>query len=113
MSRIELLGLGAAGSSGGLELRVRQRRLAFRPDGRLLLDLRGTGPQNSLIEMVRSARIEVGSMEHQDELDIQTKLARCGKLDYGEHFTEAEIECRAALALAPNNPILLSAVSLS
>src|SRR5215467_8831698 len=112
ISRIELLGLRVAGWSGAyLELLVHRRGLAFRPDERFLQDLRDTGPQNSLIEAVRVARVEVESAESRDELGIEAKLARCGKLTHDKHFAEAEIECRAALAMAPNNPVLLSAVS--
>jgi tetratricopeptide (TPR) repeat protein len=51
------------------------------------------------------------SAESRDELEIEAKLARCGKLTHDEHFAEAEMECRAALVMAPNSSVLLSAVS--
>jgi hypothetical protein len=84
--------LRPAGWSGYLELRVRQRGLAFRAGDKLLDNLRDAGVQKSLIEAVCLARVG-RLMKRLEEIPASRRNSLdVPKLNDQDHFSEAEAE---------------------
>ncbi len=121
LSRTDVLGLAAAGAlPAGITHLIQQRGISFPSTDEYIQMLRGASTESGFAALVGSLKIakvtpsaEASSPE---EAALLPHLARCGEANHAHEVPiapNAERECRAALALAPQNPFVIMAVGRS
>jgi len=117
-SRTDVLGLAAAGAlPADITRLIEQLGISFPPTDEYIQMLRRASMESGFAVLERSLRIakvappaEAPSL---NEAALLPHLAQCGEANHAQNFPiapDAERECRAALALAPQNPFVIMAV---
>jgi predicted Zn-dependent protease len=122
LTKAEVLSLVAAWPSAASTLHlIQQRGISFSPTEEYVAMLgRASGGRSgaALEESLRGAKASPSTeAEVSTETALLQHLTRCGELKNSQsavpHSSEAEVECRAALSLAPDDPFVLLAVGTS
>jgi tetratricopeptide (TPR) repeat protein len=112
LTSVEILGLHLAGASNeNLELLVRQRGIAFQPDGDFLDLLQRSGAGEILLARLRASEPASVKPKSGREAMVLPNLSACGASFGTGDFSAAESPCRAALEADAKNPVLSLALS--
>jgi TonB family protein len=112
LTRVQLLGLHIAGaSSANLELLVRQRGVAFKPDNNFLVLLERSGAKEILLVRLRASQGVSIKPNSVNEARVLPDLSSCAASFGAGDFSAAELHCRAAMTADKQNPVLSLALS--